>query len=113
MKNSKNIAKLPADLQLKLNSFSNDTNKNIKISDYFSWTEFNTVFSHTASVFPLLYKTTSFELINYGTKSVLTIDYKDSKKDLIYNYSSADDLLNSALIDNHSLKDIWKDLITN
>lgn len=113
MKNSKNIAKLPTELQLKLDFFSNNTKKNIKISDYFSWTEFKTIFSHTTSIFPLLYKTISFELINYGNKSVLTIDYENSKNDMIFNYSSANDLLNNALIDNHSLKDIWKDLIAN
>ena len=113
MKNSKNKVKLPKDLSLKLDSFSNDTKNNIKISDYFSWTEFKTIFSNTTSIFPLLYKTTNFELINYGNKSVLTIDYKDSTNDIVFNYSSANDLLNSALIDGHLLKDIWEDLITN
>lgn len=113
MKKNKLIANLSKDLQDKLNAFSNSTKKNIKISNYFSWIEFTTIFANTTSIFPLLYKTTSFELINYGNKCILTIDYIGAKKDLIFNYASASDLLNNALIDNQPLKDIWKDLTTN
>jgi len=113
MKKNKSTSTLSADLQQKLNLYSNSTNKNIKISDYFSWMEFKKIFSNTTLIFPLSYGKTSFELLNFGDKFVVTIDYYGATKDLILNYQSAEDLLNNASIDGKPLKDIWKDLTIN
>ena len=110
MKDKNGINNLSVDLQKKLNIFDH-ASKNSKISSFLTWSEFSMIFVNTTLIFPLAYGTTNFELMNCGDKSILTIDYKDADNDLIFNYNSAQDLLDKALIDNKPLKDLWNDVL--
>ena len=110
MKDKNGNNDLSLDLQKKLNIFDHAP-KNSKISSFLTWSEFSMIFVNTKFIFPLAYGTTNFELINCGNKSILTIDYKDADNDLTFNYNSAQDLLNKAIINNKPLRDIWNDVI--
>lgn len=110
MKNKNGINNLSLDLQKKLSLFD-QASKSSNVSSFLTWTEFSTIFTNTTLVFPLAYGTTNFELMNCGNKSVLTIDYNNAENDLIFNYTSAQNLLDNALINNKPLKDIWNDVI--
>lgn len=110
MKDKNGINNLSLDLQKKLNIFDHAP-KNSKIISSLTWSEFSKIFVNTTLIFPLTYGKTNFELINYGNRSILTIDYKDADNDLIFNYNSAQDLLDKALINNKPLKDIWNDVL--
>ncbi len=111
MKDKNGIANLSKNLQLKLKAFDTTNKKNFKISEYFSWQEFTELFCNTTLIFPLKYKSIDFELINNGKDCIITIDYHNSKNDLIFSYSSANDLLNNAAIENKKLKEIWNEVI--
>ena len=112
MKDKNGINSLSIDLQKKLSAFD-QAPKSSKVGSFLTWTEFSTIFINTTLIFPLAYETTNFELMNCGNKFILTIDYNTAENDLIFNYTSAQNLLDNALINNKPLKDIWKDIIIN
>ena len=111
LKEKNGIIKLSKYLQDKLEKFTYAGSEgNSKISDFLSFDEFSDIFINTTLIFPLSYKDTDFELINFGNKAVTTIDKFNAREDEIFNFNTPQDMLNFVRIDDRTLKDIWDEI---